>query len=179
MLVGRDVFEGLHMKCQSAPLLLRYCELKTSVIYLVCFPIWLWTWNDKQWLFVIWDWGVGGGRQQLYRYFAAGRERKGWRRGRERKRSLEHRNASEEKRLREFNEGGYSRRGATCTQPTSEPAVTQNKSICSVKYLLISISLVSAWVLRLQISCHRCFFEWQAAIYVCISWNNEGLKHFF
>lgn len=58
--------------------------------------------------------------------------------------SLEDRNVSGKKRLREFNEGGYSRRGATSTQPTSEPAVTQNKSICSVKYIMISISLVSA-----------------------------------
>jgi len=41
MIVGRDVCEGLHMKCQSAPLLLGYCEWKRSVIYLVCFPIWL------------------------------------------------------------------------------------------------------------------------------------------
>lgn len=57
---------------------------------------------------------------------------------------MEDRNVSEEKRLREFNEGGYSRRGATSTQPTSEPAVTQNKSICGVKYIMISISLVSA-----------------------------------
>lgn len=65
-------------------------------------------------------------------------------REREKERSLEDRNASEEKRLREFNEDGYSRWGAAHTQPTSEPAVTQYKSICSVKYLLISISLVPA-----------------------------------
>lgn len=57
---------------------------------------------------------------------------------------MEDRNVSEEKRLREFNEGGYSRQGATSTQPTSEPAVTQNKSICGIKYIMISISLVSA-----------------------------------
>lgn len=176
MVVGRNVCEGLHMKCQSAPLHLRYCELKTSVIYVVCFPIWLWTWNDKQWLFVIGDREADSSSISVLQLVERGR--KGWRRGRERKRSLEDRNASEEKRLRDFNEGGYSRRGATRTQPTSEPAVTQNKSICSVKYLLISISLVSAWVLRLQISCHRCFSEWQAAIYVCISCDNERLKHF-
>lgn len=82
MIVGRDVCEGLHMKCQSTSLLLRYCEWKMSVIYLVCFPIWLWTWNDKQWLFVIWDWGVGEtDRSSISVLQLGGREREGevWR----------------------------------------------------------------------------------------------------